>query len=71
MSTGNHPPEGQPESTGNYAGTNPPAPGAPAREYETQPHPQQPHPVRAPPLERRYRIQRRKRPTGPLPASRR
>jgi uncharacterized integral membrane protein len=35
MSTGNHPPEGQPESTGNYAGTNPPAPGAPAREYET------------------------------------
>jgi uncharacterized integral membrane protein len=35
MSTGNHPPEGQPESTGNYAGTNPPAPGAPAREDET------------------------------------
>jgi uncharacterized integral membrane protein len=35
MSTGNHPPAGQPESTGNYAGTNPPAPGAPAREDET------------------------------------
>ena len=31
MSTGNYPPAGQPEPAGNYAGTNPPAAGTPAR----------------------------------------
>ncbi|MGX1162850.1 putative integral membrane protein [Arthrobacter sp. SLBN-100] len=31
MSTGNYPPAGQSEPTGNYAGTNPPAAGTPAR----------------------------------------
>jgi uncharacterized integral membrane protein len=31
MSTGDYPPAGQPESTGNYAETNPPAAGTPAR----------------------------------------
>ncbi|MDQ0675343.1 putative integral membrane protein [Pseudarthrobacter siccitolerans] len=31
MSTGNYPPAGQPEPVGNYAGSNPPAAGTPAR----------------------------------------
>jgi uncharacterized integral membrane protein len=47
MSTGNYPPAGQPESTGNYAGTNPTATGTSAREDAT-PAPDPGTPARTP-----------------------